>query len=85
MKAIITFNSVSSLICLLFQNERVTLLKIDNNPFAKGFRENGLSYAKRKQNETGKCILIPLQSGSGHWSLTLHLSAPNIIANVCHV
>jgi hypothetical protein len=56
MKVIITFKSRNSLIHLLFQNERVTILKIDNNPFAKGFRENGLSYVKRKQNEAGECI-----------------------------
>ncbi|XP_070572384.1 T-box transcription factor TBX20-like [Ptychodera flava] len=26
-----------------YQNEKITQLKIDNNPFAKGFRDNGLS------------------------------------------
>lgn len=31
-----------------YQNERITQLKIDNNPFAKGFRENGQLRAKRK-------------------------------------
>lgn len=30
------------------QNDRITKLKIDNNPFAKGFRETGLSKCKRK-------------------------------------
>jgi T-box protein 6 len=33
---------------LLFQNDRITKLKIDNNPFAKGFRESGQSRCKRK-------------------------------------
>lgn len=34
------------------QNDRITKLKIDNNPFAKGFRETGQSRCKRKfQNE----------------------------------
>jgi hypothetical protein len=35
---------------LLFhsQNDRITKLKIDNNPFAKGFRETGQSRCKRK-------------------------------------
>ena len=33
------------------------MLKIDNNPFAKGFRENGLSYKKRKLDATGECII----------------------------
>ncbi|XP_018570607.1 T-box transcription factor mls-1-like [Anoplophora glabripennis] len=32
-----------------YQNERITKLKIDNNPFAKGFRENGQSKCKRKR------------------------------------
>lgn len=31
-----------------FQNDRITKLKIDNNPFAKGFRETGQSRCKRK-------------------------------------
>lgn len=30
------------------QNDRITKLKIDNNPFAKGFRETGQSKCKRK-------------------------------------
>ncbi|KAK9512869.1 hypothetical protein O3M35_001189 [Rhynocoris fuscipes] len=30
------------------QNEKITKLKIDNNPFAKGFRENGQARTKRK-------------------------------------
>lgn len=30
------------------QNDRITKLKIDNNPFAKGFRESGQSRCKRK-------------------------------------
>lgn len=32
----------------LFQNENITKLKIDNNPFAKGFRDSGQSRCKRK-------------------------------------
>lgn len=31
-----------------FQNEKITKLKIDHNPFAKGFRETGQSRCKRK-------------------------------------
>ena len=31
-----------------YQNEKITQLKIDNNPFAKGFRENGQLRTKRK-------------------------------------
>uniref|UniRef100_A0ABM1P8G0 T-box protein VegT-B n=1 Tax=Drosophila arizonae TaxID=7263 RepID=A0ABM1P8G0_DROAR len=35
-----------------YQNDRITKLKIDNNPFAKGFRETGQSRCKRKLNES---------------------------------
>lgn len=31
------------------QNDRMTQLKIDNNPFAKGFRENGQLRVKKRQ------------------------------------
>lgn len=33
-----------------YQNDRITKLKIDNNPFAKGFRETGQSKCKRKMS-----------------------------------
>ncbi|KAM3963033.1 dorsocross1 [Aphomia sociella] len=36
-----------------YQNDRITKLKIDNNPFAKGFRACGQSKCKRKSTETG--------------------------------
>ncbi|KAI8040543.1 T-box-containing protein TBX6L [Drosophila gunungcola] len=35
-----------------YQNDRITKLKIDNNPFAKGFRESGQSRCKRKINDS---------------------------------
>ena len=31
-----------------YQNDRITQLKIDNNPFAKGFRENGQLRSKKR-------------------------------------
>lgn len=37
---------------LSLQNDRITKLKIDNNPFAKGFRESGQSRCKRKLNDS---------------------------------
>ncbi|XP_076265561.1 dorsocross1 [Rhynchophorus ferrugineus] len=37
-----------------YQNERITQLKIDNNPFAKGFRESGQSKCKRKRDSTSE-------------------------------
>lgn len=41
--------------CFFFfflQNDRITKLKIDNNPFAKGFRETGQSRCKRKMSSS---------------------------------
>ncbi|KAH8415483.1 hypothetical protein KR222_000781 [Zaprionus bogoriensis] len=35
-----------------YQNDRITKLKIDNNPFAKGFRESGQSRCKRKLSDS---------------------------------
>ncbi|XP_037898601.1 hybrid signal transduction protein dokA-like, partial [Glossina fuscipes] len=42
-------------------NDRITKLKIDNNPFAKGFRETGQSRCKRKMSLSPNNI----DSGSG--------------------
>ncbi|RLU27539.1 hypothetical protein DMN91_001343 [Ooceraea biroi] len=40
-----------------YQNENITKLKIDNNPFAKGFRETGQSRCKRKYPQMdSECI-----------------------------
>ncbi|KAM8709974.1 hypothetical protein ACLKA7_016730 [Drosophila subpalustris] len=44
-----------------YQNDRITKLKIDNNPFAKGFRESGQSRCKRKLNDSPP----PAQSAVG--------------------
>ena len=43
-----TFPETTFLGVTAYQNEKITQLKIDNNPFAKGFRENGQLRAKRK-------------------------------------
>lgn len=44
-----TFPETQFIAVTAYQNERITKLKIDYNPFAKGFRENGQS--KRKKTE----------------------------------
>ena len=31
-----------------YQNEKITQLKIDHNPFAKGFRESGAAKSQKK-------------------------------------
>lgn len=38
------------------QNDRITKLKIDNNPFAKGFRESGQSRCKRKLTQSSESV-----------------------------
>ncbi|XP_037720021.1 T-box transcription factor TBX6 isoform X2 [Drosophila subpulchrella] len=47
-----------------YQNDRITKLKIDNNPFAKGFRETGQSRCKRKMNSSGNSSLESEDDGS---------------------
>jgi hypothetical protein len=36
-----TFEETKFIAVTAYQNEKITQLKIDNNPFAKGFRDNG--------------------------------------------
>ncbi|XP_024940434.1 T-box protein 2 isoform X2 [Cephus cinctus] len=43
-----TFDETEFIAVTAYQNENITKLKIDNNPFAKGFRETGQSRCKRK-------------------------------------
>ncbi|XP_058834809.1 T-box-containing protein TBX6L-like [Topomyia yanbarensis] len=43
-----TFPETEFVAVTAYQNDRITKLKIDNNPFAKGFRETGQSRCKRK-------------------------------------
>ena len=37
----VVFEETQFIAVTAYQNEAITKLKIDNNPFAKGFRENG--------------------------------------------
>ena len=48
-----TFPETKFLGVTAYQNERITQLKIDYNPFAKGFRENGHLRTKRKSEDLG--------------------------------
>lgn len=36
------FEETTFIAVTAYQNEQITQLKIDNNPFAKGFRDNGM-------------------------------------------
>ncbi|XP_014212392.1 T-box-containing protein TBX6L-like [Copidosoma floridanum] len=53
--AVFEFPETEFIAVTAYQNENITKLKINHNPFAKGFRENGLS-AKRKRGlcDSGK-------------------------------
>jgi hypothetical protein len=37
-----------------YQNDRITQLKIDNNPFAKGFREGVAVRGKRRSTKSAR-------------------------------
>lgn len=56
----IVFAETQFIAVTAYQNEKITQLKIDNNPFAKGFRQNGQAKCKRKlrTDETDKDELI---------------------------
>lgn len=47
-QSMFTFAETGFVAVTAYQNDRITKLKIDNNPFAKGFRETGQSRCKRK-------------------------------------
>ncbi|EFN88958.1 T-box protein 2 isoform X2 [Harpegnathos saltator] len=55
-----TFRETEFIAVTAYQNERITKLKIDNNPFAKGFRETGHSRYKRKlqDSDTGQMLIV---------------------------
>ncbi|XP_043282026.1 T-box protein 2-like [Venturia canescens] len=46
-----TFDETEFIAVTAYQNENITKLKINNNPFAKGFRETGQSRCKRKLHQ----------------------------------
>ncbi|XP_018356725.1 PREDICTED: T-box transcription factor TBX3-like [Trachymyrmex septentrionalis] len=46
------FNEAEFIAVTAYQNENITKLKINNNPFAKGFRETGQSRYKRKYQQS---------------------------------
>ena len=42
------FNETKFYAVTAYQNEKITQLKIDHNPFAKGFRDTGAGKSQRK-------------------------------------
>ena len=70
-----------------YQNEKVTQLKIDNNPFAKGFRENGQLRSKRKGSSDfdSENSVKRQRNGSGNsgdHDLTVDNANDDVFANV---
>lgn len=59
------------------QNDRITKLKIDNNPFAKGFRETGQSRCKRKLTQSTSSS-SSLSSTSSSTSVSSSSSPPSV-------
>ncbi|KAI6233651.1 hypothetical protein M3Y99_00879100 [Aphelenchoides fujianensis] len=47
------FKETAFIAVTAYQNEKVTQLKIDNNPFAKGFRDTGAGRREKKRHLTG--------------------------------
>ncbi|XP_067263837.1 T-box transcription factor TBX6L [Chanodichthys erythropterus] len=47
-----TFPEAAFIAVTAYQNQEITKLKIDNNPFAKGFRDNGLNRKRFRDKET---------------------------------
>nr|XP_023868911.1 T-box transcription factor TBX6L-like isoform X1 [Salvelinus alpinus] len=46
-----TFPEAAFIAVTAYQNSEITKLKIDNNPFAKGFRDNGLNGKRFREKE----------------------------------
>ena len=51
-----TFDETSFIAVTAYQNEQITQLKIDHNPFAKGFRDNSLG--RRYSSSANKYTMI---------------------------
>ncbi|CAO1370195.1 unnamed protein product [Diamesa serratosioi] len=77
-----TFNETEFVAVTAYQNDRITKLKIDNNPFAKGFRETGQSRCKRKINSPSVNIqkLSKTNDYEGHNAKRIGFS-PSVCSN----
>ena len=45
---VVSFQECTFIAVTAYQNEKITQLKIDHNPFAKGFRDTGASKSSKK-------------------------------------
>ncbi|KAI7688408.1 hypothetical protein SSS_06541 [Sarcoptes scabiei] len=53
-----------------YQNEKITRLKIDNNPFAKGFRETGAGKREKKNSLIGGLSSNSISGGGGNSNIS---------------
>ncbi|OXU26906.1 hypothetical protein TSAR_010074 [Trichomalopsis sarcophagae] len=64
--SVFTFKETEFIAVTAYQNENITKLKIDNNPFAKGFRTEGQSSCKRKRLPRDGCNSSSTSEISSH-------------------
>ncbi|RXG54587.1 T-box-containing protein TBX6L [Armadillidium vulgare] len=57
-----SFNETTFIAVTAYQNEKITQLKIDHNPFAKGFRENGHTKNKKRPGSKSPTTVCHISS-----------------------
>ena len=63
-----------------YQNDKITQLKIDNNPFAKGFRDTGS--ARRDKKRSASIIRSQMEKAKRAAELASNISIPSKIARL---
>lgn len=63
-----------------YQNDKITQLKIDNNPFAKGFRDTGS--ARRDKKRSASIIRSQMEKAKRAAELASNVSIPSKIARL---
>ncbi|XP_076382899.1 T-box protein 2 isoform X2 [Megalopta genalis] len=76
------FSETEFIAVTAYQNENITKLKINNNPFAKGFRETGQSRCKRKFQQNGDGGSNRMEDDDGNMSSGSESNRTNHVADV---
>ena len=61
----VCFQECTFIAVTAYQNEKITQLKIDHNPFAKGFRDTGASKSSKKLVPTSNIVANKYQHIEG--------------------
>ncbi|XP_050714429.1 optomotor-blind protein-like isoform X1 [Eriocheir sinensis] len=69
------FKETEFLAVTAYQNEKITQLKIDNNPFAKGFRDSG---AGKREKNSSFCRNVVMSRTSEEQKIDHQIALPNI-------